>query len=214
MCASLLRPPNTWSSDSLSIHLSFALITFASSLLSSPLLLHARLPSPHFLLSKFISLQVPSPFFSPSSRSFPAVHLYRRSLPNAVRLTTLFPFKIKIIKSAAKWERVCCWRHHGSALMFYFSAIVSTSTHRSQTTVAHTRTQSHTYSQFTHSHSTSHLLPPSSSPYSYSKHKDRFDTLSSTVLGLISYHPTTAFFTVDLTHFSSSFPSLSSALFF
>lgn len=58
MCASLMRPTNTWSSDSLSIHLS--LISFASSLLSSPLLLYTHLPSPHFLLSKFISLQVPS----------------------------------------------------------------------------------------------------------------------------------------------------------
>ena len=32
-------------------------------------------------ISKFISLQVPSPFFPPSSHSFPAVYLYRRSLP-------------------------------------------------------------------------------------------------------------------------------------
>lgn len=73
-----------------------------------------------------------------------------------------------------------------SALMFFFSTIASTSTHQSQTTVAHTHTQSHIiYAQFMHYHPTSHLLPHSYSPYSYSTHKDRLDTLSSTVLGLI-----------------------------
>lgn len=104
MCASLWRPTHNLSSDPLSIHLSFALVLFTPSLLSSPLLLYNRLPSPHFLLSKFISLQVPSPFFFPP----PHPHLIPRclSLPrlptNALRLATLFPFKIKIIKSAAK----------------------------------------------------------------------------------------------------------------
>lgn len=109
---------------------------------------------------------------------------------------------------------MCCWRHHGSALMFYFSAIVSTSTHQSQTTVAQPHTQLHTYAQFMHSHPTLLLLPHTSSPFSYSALKDRFDTLSSTVLGLISCHPTTAFFTVDLTHFSFPLQTLHLSLSF
>lgn len=78
MCTSLWRPTNTWSSDSLSIHL-----LFRSHFIRLVLALH---PSPslrpsHFPLSKFISLQVPSPFFPLPPPLFPAVYLYRRSLP-------------------------------------------------------------------------------------------------------------------------------------
>lgn len=176
MCASLMRPTNTW----LSPNPSLSLISFATSLLSSPLLLYTLLPSPRFLLSKFISLQVLSlPPLLPLIPHCLSLPLFP---PNAVRLTTLFPFKIKIIKSSAKWERVCCWRHYGSTLMFYFSAIVSTSTHQSQTTVA-IHTQSHTYSQVICSHPIFHLLLPTSLSYFYSEHNDEFDMLSSTVLG-------------------------------
>lgn len=96
MCASLWRPTNPWSSGPLSIHHSFSL----SSLPSFPLLFYNCRPSSHFLLSKFISLPLPH---RPSSCC-----LSQQTLPpNALRLTTLFPFKITIIKSAAKWERVC-----------------------------------------------------------------------------------------------------------
>ena len=143
-----------------------------------------------------LSIFSPLPSSPPPPRSFPCCLSPPPLPPDAVRLTTLFPFKIKIIKSAAKWVRVCCWRHHATALMFCFSAIVSTPTHQFQTAVS-----THTYLYaFMHSHATFHLPPPQPT------HKDRFDVLSSTVSGFISCHPTTAFFTVALTHFSSLFP--------
>lgn len=167
MCASLMRPTNTWSSESVSIHLS---------LVSSPPPVLALLPSPSLRpspLSSFPPVQIHLPpsslsiFFLPLLparsfvRSFPRCLSLPPLLPNAVRLTTLFPFKIKIIKSAAKWERVCCWRHRVAALMFYFGVIVSTSTHQSQTKCAHNHTHVRTIHAFTHPTfppTTSHIL--------------------------------------------------------
>lgn len=78
MCASLWRPTNTWSSDSLSIHLFFPLLpspplSFFTPV--SPLLISS---CPNSSPSKF-----PLHFFPSSSspRSFPAVYLCCRSLP-------------------------------------------------------------------------------------------------------------------------------------
>lgn len=114
MCASLMRPTNTWSSDSRFIRLVLALVP--------PLL--------NFPLSKFISLQVPHSIFSSllPPPSHPSCCLSPPPLPpHALRLTTLFPFKIKIIKSATKWERLRCWRHHFDVLFQHYIININSS---------------------------------------------------------------------------------------
>ena len=152
MCASLWRPTNTWSSDSLSIHLPFHSPRPCSPPLS--FFLTPAPPSPHFLLSKFISLQVPSTFFfpppSPPPRSFPRCLSPPPLPPNAVRLTTLFPFKIKIIKSAAKWERVCA----AGVTMQRFDVLFQRDSINIYSSVPklllHTLTHNHTYGRTIH----------------------------------------------------------------
>lgn len=144
MCASLWRPMNAWSSDALSIHLSSTLVSFTSSFLSFPLLLYNRLPTPHFLLSKFISIRASSPFFSPLLPHHIPRCLSRPPLPpNALRLTTLFSFKIKIIKSAVKWERVCAagvTMQHFDVLFQHDSINISSSVPNHCCTHSHTIT--------------------------------------------------------------------------
>lgn len=98
----------------------------------------------------------------------------------ALRLTTLFLFKIKIIKSAAKMRETALlaspWQHF-DVLFLRDSINIRLSGPNYYCTIAHTCTI-HALS-----HLTLHLLPPTTSSHSYCTHKDRFDTLSSSVFG-------------------------------
>lgn len=186
------------------IRLSSTLLSFICFVLAShPLLI--------FSLSRFTTSQTPPP---PPRRPPPHCLSLPLLLPNALHLTTLFPFKIKIIKSEAKWEKLCCWRHHGSTLMFYFCPIVSTSCHHSQTTVVRAQSQLCTCAGFRHS---CHLLYPPSHLLLlllYTQRQIWHAKLYCLTLGPLSCHPTTAFFSAELTHLSFLFPSLSSLLSF
>lgn len=112
MCASLMRPTNTWSSDSRFIRLVLALVP----------------PSPQFPPVQ-IHLPPSSPLHFPlPPPSHPSCCLSPPPLPpHALRVTTLFPFKIKIIKSATKWERLRCWRHHFDVLFQHYIININSS---------------------------------------------------------------------------------------
>lgn len=96
------------------------LVSFASSLLSSPL--SSISSCPNSSPSKF-----PTPFFLPPPSHRSCCLSPPPLPPHALRLTTLFPFKIKIIKSATKWERLRCWRHHFDVLFQHYIININSS---------------------------------------------------------------------------------------
>lgn len=128
------------------IHLILPLLPSASLQLSA----HSSFPSVQIHLhpsSLSIFLPLP-PHLIPRCLSQPPLP------PNALRLTTLFSFKIKIIKSAVKWERVCAagvTMQHFDVLFQHDSINISSSVPNQCCTHSHT---------ITHNIRTIHALTP------------------------------------------------------
>lgn len=146
MCTSLMRPTNTWSSDSRFIRLVLAL--FPPSPQFPPVQIHLPPSSP----LHFSSLLPRTPSCCLSLPALP---------PNALRLTTLFPFKIKIIKSATKWERPRCWCHHFDVLFQHDIINISSSVPK---LLLLTRSRAHVHSPCIHTTRSTNSIPPPPPP--------------------------------------------------